>query len=102
MDRACYWPLPHVLVGFRKRIPGLEVGAERERLMDDAMFGLIVTAGVPSELVTLSVAAMRRGTDMLADKPGITTPEDLALVEKVVAETGRRFTVAFGDSISCW
>lgn len=85
MDCAGCWPVttPHMPAGFSKCFPGLQAGAEWERLMDDATFGLIVTAGVPSELVALSVAAMRRGTDVLADKPGITTPEDQTLVEKV-------------------
>jgi predicted dehydrogenase len=100
MDCAGYWPVttnPHVLEGFRKRFPGLQAVAELERLMDDATIGLIVTAAVPSERAALGVAAMRRGKDVLADKPGITTAEDLALVETVVAETGRRFIVAFGE-----
>ena len=100
MDCAGYWPVTtnaHVLEGFRKRFPGLPAVAERERLMDDATIGLIVTAAVPSERAALGVEAMRRGKDVLADKPGITTREDLALVQAAVAETGRRFIVAFGE-----
>jgi predicted dehydrogenase len=100
LDCAGYWPVttnPHVLRGFRKRFPGLTAVAERERLMDDPATGLIVTATIPSERAALGVEAMRRGKDVLTDKPGITTRADLARVQRVVAETGRRFIVAFGE-----
>ncbi len=100
MECAGWWPVttnPHVLEGFRKRFPHLPEVAERERLMDDRTIGLIVTAAIPNERAALAIEAMRRGKDVLADKPGITNRADLAAVEAVVAETGRRFIVAFGD-----
>jgi predicted dehydrogenase len=100
MDCAGWWPVttnPHVLAGFRKRFPLLPEVADRDRLLDDPTIHLIVTAAIPSERAALAIEAMRRGKDVLADKPGITTRADLAAVERVVAETGRRFIVAFGD-----
>jgi predicted dehydrogenase len=100
MACAGWWPVttnPHVLAGFRKRFPHLPEVADRDRLMDDPTIHLIVTADIPSERAALAIEAMRRGKDVLADKPGITTRADLAAVERAVAETGRRFIVAFGD-----
>jgi predicted dehydrogenase len=100
MACAGWWPVttnPHVLAGFRKRFPHLPEVAERDRLLDDPAIHLIVTAAIPSERAALAIEAMRRGKDVLADKPGITTRSDLAAVERAVAETGRRFIVAFGD-----
>ncbi len=88
---------PHVLEGFRKRFPHLPEVAERDRLMDDPTVALIVTAAIPNERAALAIDAMRRGKDVLADKPGITTRADLAAVQAAVAATGRKFTVAFGD-----
>ncbi len=100
MECAGWWPVttnPHVLAGFRKRFPHLPEVAERERLMDDPTIGLILSAAIPNERAALAIEAMRRGKDVLLDKPGITTWADLAAVEAAVAETGRRFIVAFGD-----
>ena len=100
LDCAGWWNVttnPHVLEGFRKRFPHLPEMAERDRLLDDTSISLIVTAAIPNERAALAIEAMRRGKDVLADKPGITTRADLAAVQAAVAETGRKFTVAFGD-----
>ncbi len=87
----------HVLEGFRKRFPHLPEVAERDRLMDDPSIVLIVTAAIPNERAALAIEAMRRGKDVLADKPGITTRADLAVVQAVAAETGLFFAVVFGE-----
>jgi hypothetical protein len=100
MECAGWWPVttnPHVLAGFRKRLPDLPEVADRERLLDDPSIQLILSAAIPNERAALAIEAMRRGKDVLVDKPGITTHADLAAVEAAVAETGRRFMVAFGD-----
>lgn len=100
MACAGWWNVttnPHVLEGFRKRFPHLPEVAEQARLLDDPTIALIVTAAIPNERAALAIAAMRRGKDVLADKPGITTQADLAAVQAAVAQTGRKFTVAFGD-----
>ncbi len=100
MECAGYWPTttnPHVLEGFRKRFPDLPAIADRERLLDDPSIQLIVTAAIPSERAALAIEAMRRGKDVMCDKPGITTRADLAAVEVAVAETGRIFNVVFGE-----
>jgi predicted dehydrogenase len=100
MECAGWWPVttnPHVLAGFRKRFAQLPEVSDRERMLEDRSVQLIVTAAVPSERAVLAIEAMRRGKDVLADKPGITTWADLAAVEAAVIQTGRRFIVAFGD-----
>ena len=100
MECAGWWPVTtnsHVLARFRKRFAHLPEVADRERMLEDPSVQLIVTAAVPNDRAGLAIEAMRRGKDVLADKPGITTWADLAAVEAAVAQTGRRFIVAFGD-----
>jgi predicted dehydrogenase len=100
MECAGYWPVTTdqgVLEGFRKRFPHLPAVAEQERLLDDPAIQVIVTASIPCERAPLAVAAMRRGKDVLVDKPGITDFSQLALVERTVAETGRIFSVCFSE-----
>lgn len=100
MECAGYWPTTTdagVLDGFRKRFPHLQAVAERERLLDDPTIQVIVTASVPRDRAPLAIAAMRRGKDVLVDKPGVTTLGQLAEVQQTVAETGRIFSVCFSE-----
>jgi predicted dehydrogenase len=39
---------------------------------------------------------MRRGKDVMVDKPGVTTPDQLAAVEAAVRETGRIWSIVLG------
>ena len=100
MECAGYWPTTTdagVLEGYRKRFPRLPAVAERERLLDDPSIHVIVSASVPRDRAELAIAAMRRGKDVLIDKPGVTTFAQLAEVERTVAETGRIFSVCFSE-----
>jgi predicted dehydrogenase len=87
---------PRVLAGFQKRFPGVPA-VERERLLDDPSIDFIVNSARPCDRASLSIAAMRRGKDVLCDKPGVTTAAQLAEVQAVVAETGRIWSVCFSE-----
>jgi predicted dehydrogenase len=86
---------PRVLAGFRKRFPDVPAVA-RERLLDDPSADFVVLAAVPRDRAGLAVEAMRRGKDVMVDKPGVTTSEQLDAVEAAVRETGRIWSVALG------
>ena len=87
---------PRVLVGFRERFPQL-AEARADELLDDPTIELVVCAGIPSERGPLAIRAMRAGKDVMVDKPGVTSFEQLAAVERAVAETGRIFSVCFSE-----
>lgn len=84
-----------VLAGFRKRFPHVPV-AETERLLDDPSIDFVVIAARPCDRAELAVAAMRRGKDVMVDKPGITTSGQLAAVQRAVTETGRIWSICIG------
>jgi len=86
---------PRVLAGFRKRFPHVEE-APRERLLDDPSIDFIVLSAVPSERAALAIEAMHRGKDVVSDKPGVTTIEQLASVQRAVHDTGRLWSVCVG------
>lgn len=87
---------PRVLAGFRERFPQL-AEARADELLDDPTIELVVCAGIPSERGPLAIRAMRAGKDVMVDKPGVTSFEQLAAVEHAVAETGRIFSVCFSE-----
>ena len=90
---------PRVLAGFRKRFPHVPQ-VETMRLLDDPSIDFVVIAAVPRDRAALAIAAMQRGKDVMVDKPGITTAEHLAAIQRCVAETGRIWSIALGELTS--
>lgn len=90
---------PRVLAGFRKRFPGVPA-LDRQVLLQDPWIDFVVIAAIPRDRAALAALAMQGGKDVLVDKPGVTTPADLALIRRTVAETGRIWSVALGRLLS--
>jgi predicted dehydrogenase len=86
---------PRVLAGFRKRFPHVPE-AGRERLLDDPSIDFIVLSAVPCDRAGLAIEAMRRGKDVVSDKPGVTTLDQLEAVRKAVHETNRLWSICVG------
>jgi len=86
---------PRVLAGFRKRFPHVPE-AETKRLLEDPSIDFVVIAARPCDRADLAIAAMQRGKDVMVDKPGITTIEQLAAVEPAVKETRRVWSICLG------
>jgi predicted dehydrogenase len=89
---------PRVLEGFRERFPALRP-MDRERLLDDPGVDIICCAAIPKDRAALAIAAMRRGKDVMVDKPGLTTTAQLEAVRACVAETGRIFSICFSERL---
>jgi predicted dehydrogenase len=87
---------PRVLEGFRERFPDIPV-AERAALLDDGTVDAIVCAAIPRDRAGIAIEAMRRGKDVMVDKPGIVSAHQLAPIEAAVAETGRIFSICFSE-----
>ncbi len=87
---------PRVLEGFRSRFPDL-AAMDRRRLIEDPGIDVICCAAVPSDRAAIAVECMRAGKDVMVDKPGVTTFDDLAILRQVVAETGRIFSICFSE-----
>jgi len=87
---------PRVLVGFQERFPQLQA-LDRQALLEARDIDVILCAAIPRDRAGIAIAAMRHGKDVMCDKPGITSLENLAAVQAVVAETGRIFSICFSE-----
>jgi predicted dehydrogenase len=87
---------PRVLAGFRERFPEL-AQTHRETLLADPSIDIICSAAIPSERAEIAVAAMRAGKDVMVDKPGITSFQQLEEVRRTVKDTGRIFSICFSE-----
>ncbi|MBV8837564.1 MAG: Gfo/Idh/MocA family oxidoreductase [Alphaproteobacteria bacterium] len=90
---------PRVLKGLRERFPDLIAVEDGDTLLRDPAIDVIVCAAVPRDRADIAIRAMRAGKDVLVDKPGVITAEQLAAVERTVQETGRIFSVCFSERL---
>jgi predicted dehydrogenase len=96
---AGYWTEgePQPLAGFIRRFPHIPRAADRRRLLEDPTVRLILTAAVNCDRADIAIEAMRHGKDVMSDKPGCTTFEQLAELRRAVAETGRIWSVNYSE-----
>jgi len=90
-------PSAAVATGIRERYPDVPVVEDPQDLISRDGIDLIVTAAVPDRRGPIAVAALRAGKDVMADKPGCVSFDQLEEIEKAVAETGRFWSVTFSE-----
>lgn len=66
-------------------------------LYADPTIDLIATAAVPIRRGEIAIAALEAGKDVLTDKPGVVTYDQLETIKKLVAEKGRFWDVVFSE-----
>lgn len=82
---------------FSKRFPDARRVADEREILEDPSILMVVGAGIASERAPMAVRAMRAGKDVMVDKPGCTTLEQLAELRQVQAETGRIFSICYSE-----
>lgn len=90
-------PSSPIAAQVRERYPDVPVVDTPDDLIARDGIDLIVTAAVPDRRGPIAVAALRAGKDVVADKPGCVSFEQLEQIEKAVAETGRFWSVTFSE-----
>jgi predicted dehydrogenase len=86
-----------LLAEYQQSFPQARRVATREEILQDPSIALVVSAITPDVRAALAVQVMQSGKDVMVDKPGVITLEDLAWVKKVQAETGRIFSVCYSE-----
>jgi predicted dehydrogenase len=92
---AVYSANPVALAAFQKRF-GARAARSEDEILNDPSIQLVCSAAVPNLRGPLGVRVMRHGKDFLADKPAITTLEQLSDVRRAITETGRMFGIMYG------
>jgi predicted dehydrogenase len=99
-ELVSYWGAePDKLAVFAKRYPGAKVARSQDEVLHDPSVQLVLSSHIANQRAGIGVRAMKAGKDFLADKPGITTLEDLALVRKTIAQTGRIYAILYSERL---
>lgn len=88
---------PDLAAAFSKRFPQAKLARSEQEILDDKSIQLVVSASIPNERAPLGIRVMQHGKDFMADKPGITTLEQLQEVRKVQKQTKRIYSILYGE-----
>ncbi|MHB2267085.1 Gfo/Idh/MocA family protein [Aliihoeflea sp. PC F10.4] len=88
---------PQTLAGFVKRFADTPRVSQKQALLDDPDIDLILIASPPHHRADDAIAAMERGKDVMLDKPGCISLDQLDRIKEVVARTGRIWSVDFSE-----
>ncbi|MDD9978280.1 MAG: Gfo/Idh/MocA family oxidoreductase, partial [Boseongicola sp.] len=96
---AAYWTASDAVTEskFNATFPDVVKVNDRRRILDDPSIDLILISAVPADRAALAIEAMQAGKDVMVDKPGCTTLEQLNEIKKTVARTGRIWSVNFSE-----
>jgi predicted dehydrogenase len=90
-------PAAAVAQAVRRRWPEVTWVDDPASLLADPSIDVIVTAAVPDRRSAIAVEALSNGKDVIADKPGCITLDQLDAIENAVAQSGRFWSVTFSE-----
>lgn len=82
---------------YQKAFPGAKRVSDEREILEDDEIRLVIGAGILSDRAPMAVRAMRHGKDVMLDKPGATTLDQLAELRATQAETGRILSILYSE-----
>jgi predicted dehydrogenase len=90
---------PAKVRAFCQRYPNTKVARSQDEVLGDNNVHMIASAIIPCERGPLGLRVMDAGKDYFADKPPLTSMDQLADARRKVAETGRKFAVYYSERL---
>ncbi|HEU4591911.1 MAG TPA: Gfo/Idh/MocA family oxidoreductase [Steroidobacteraceae bacterium] len=84
---------------YRKEFGDVKLAAGEDEILNDKSVQLVLGAPIPDLRAPLGIRVMKAGKDYLADKPGITSLEQLAEVRKAIKDTRRKFAIMYSERL---
>ena len=82
---------------FNEVFPEVARVDDRRRILDDPDVRMVLISAVPADRAGLAIEAMEAGKDVMVDKPGCTTLDQLAALRACQARTCRIWSVNFSE-----
>ena len=81
----------------RRRWPDAPWVDDPDELLRDPTVELIVTAAIPDQRAAIAVEALQNGKDVVTDKPGCISLDELDSIKQAVSDSGRFWSVTFSE-----
>jgi predicted dehydrogenase len=82
---------------FTKRFPQVKRVQSEKEILEDSSIQLVLSSAIPEQRAPIGIRVMQHGKDYMADKPGITTLEQLAEARRVQAQTKRIYSIMYSE-----
>lgn len=82
---------------FGEKYPDAKRVTDPAAILEDGSIGVVVTAAISAQRAAIAITAMQHGKDVLSDKPGMTSFDQLAEVKRAQAETGRIYNILYSE-----
>ena len=88
---------PLTLKEFNKKYPNIKRIENESEILKDDKIDMILISSIPKDRAALSIEALKSGKDVMVDKPGCTTLNQLNDLKHTVKETGKIWSVNFSE-----
>ena len=82
---------------FNQKHPDILRFTNKEDLLKNKEIELVLIADIPVKRAALAIECMNAGKDVMLDKPGCTTLEQLKEIENTAKKTGKIFSIDFSE-----
>ena len=88
---------PLTIKEFNKKYPNIRRVENKSEILDDDKIDMILISSIPKDRASLSIEALNSGKDVMVDKPGCTTLDQLEDLKWTVKKTGKIWSVNFSE-----
>ena len=88
---------PLTLKEFNKKYPNIKRLDNKSDILNDDKIDMILISSIPKDRSNLSIEALNSGKDVMVDKPGCTTLDQLENLKRTVKKTGKIWSVNFSE-----
>ena len=92
----CFWTEgnPLTLQEFNKKYPNIKRKENKEQILNDSSIDMILISSIPVDRAGHSIDALRAGKNVMVDKPGCTTLDQLNNLKNTVKECSNFVNIA--------
>ena len=88
---------PLTLKEFNNKYPNIKRVDNKNAILDHKDIDIILISSIPKDRAALAIEALNAGKDVMVDKPGCTTLEQLKNLKKTVSNTRKIWSVNFSE-----
>ena len=88
---------PLTLQDFNKKYPNIKRVDNKSKILENDEIDMILISSIPKDRASLSIEVLKSGKDVMVDKPGCTTLDQLGDLKRTVKETGKIWSVNFSE-----